>query len=232
MPEAVEDVTYRHQDWYAEELADRHFVRCEFSHVDLTEAVSQGATFTECVFGNVALNASRHTDSAFTRCTFKRCNLFEAEFTGCKLVGSTFEQCDLRPLRVDGGDWSFVALPGADLRGVRITDVRMREVDLTGADLTGAVLTGVDLSGAQLHAAKLIRADLRGSDATTPAPIQVLGRFLRALGVPGRRIGTDETEAAALLRSELADRRMLILLDNAQDAAQVRPLLPGPGAAT
>ncbi|MFG1911593.1 BTAD domain-containing putative transcriptional regulator [Kribbella sp. NPDC048928] len=72
-------------------------------------------------------------------------------------------------------------------------------------------------------------ADLRGSGTTTPAPLQVLGRFLRALGVPGRRIGTDETEAAALLRSELADRRMLLLLDNAQDAAQVRPLLPGAG---
>ncbi|WP_410791230.1 BTAD domain-containing putative transcriptional regulator [Kribbella sp. C-35] len=72
-------------------------------------------------------------------------------------------------------------------------------------------------------------ADLRGSDTTTPAPVQVLGRFLRALGVPGRRIGTDEAEAAALLRSELADRRMLVLLDNAQDAAHVRPLLPGAG---
>ena len=72
-------------------------------------------------------------------------------------------------------------------------------------------------------------ADLRGSDTTTPAPVQVLGRFLRALGVPGRRIGTDEAEAAALLRSELAERRMLVLLDNAQDAAQVRPLLPGAG---
>ncbi|TCC24652.1 BTAD domain-containing putative transcriptional regulator [Kribbella speibonae] len=72
-------------------------------------------------------------------------------------------------------------------------------------------------------------ADLRGSDTSTPAPVQVLGRFLRALGVPGRRIGTDEAEAAALLRSELADRRMLVLLDNAQDAAQVRPLLPGAG---
>ncbi|RZT16717.1 DNA-binding SARP family transcriptional activator [Kribbella sp. VKM Ac-2569] len=72
-------------------------------------------------------------------------------------------------------------------------------------------------------------ADLRGSDTTTPAPVHVLGRFLRALGVPGRRIGTDEAEAAALLRSELADRRMLVLLDNAQDAAQVRPLLPGAG---
>jgi hypothetical protein len=72
MPEPTEDVTYRHEDWYAEELVERHFIRCSFFHVDLTEAISQGAVFTECVFGNVAFNASRHTDSAFTRCTFKR----------------------------------------------------------------------------------------------------------------------------------------------------------------
>ncbi|MEU8355504.1 BTAD domain-containing putative transcriptional regulator [Nonomuraea sp. NPDC048882] len=72
-------------------------------------------------------------------------------------------------------------------------------------------------------------ADLRGTTATGPEPMRVLGRFLRALGVPGRRIGTDETEAAAVFRSELADRRMLVLLDNAHDAGQVLPLLPGAG---
>ena len=72
-------------------------------------------------------------------------------------------------------------------------------------------------------------ADLRGATAAPPEPMRVLGRFLRALGVPGRQIGTDETEAAALFRSELADRRVLVLLDNARDAAQVRPLLPGAG---
>nr|WP_273482740.1 BTAD domain-containing putative transcriptional regulator [Kribbella italica] len=72
-------------------------------------------------------------------------------------------------------------------------------------------------------------ADLRGNDTVSPAPLQVLGRFLRALGVSSRRIGTDEAEAAALFRTELAGRRILVLLDNAQDAAQVRPLLPGSG---
>ncbi|MGN9787791.1 BTAD domain-containing putative transcriptional regulator [Nonomuraea sp. ZG12] len=72
-------------------------------------------------------------------------------------------------------------------------------------------------------------ADLRGTTATALEPMLVLGRFLRALGVPSRRIGTDETEAAALFRSELADRRMLVLLDNAHDADQARPLLPGAG---
>jgi DNA-binding SARP family transcriptional activator len=72
-------------------------------------------------------------------------------------------------------------------------------------------------------------ADLRGATAAAPEPMRVLGRFLRALGVPSRLIGTDVTEAAALFRSELADRRLLVLLDNAHDADQLRPLLPGAG---
>lgn len=96
-------------------------------------------------------------------------------------------------------------------------------VGKTALSLTAAHQLRAEYPDGQLY------ADLRGSDAATPAPLQVLGRFLRALGVPGRRIGTDETESAALLRSELADRRMLLLLDNAQDAAQIRPLLPGAG---
>ncbi|MFF0342785.1 BTAD domain-containing putative transcriptional regulator [Kribbella sp. NPDC004875] len=96
-------------------------------------------------------------------------------------------------------------------------------VGKTALALTAAHRLQTEYPDGQLY------ADLRGSDVTTPAPLQVLGRFLRALGVPGRRIGTDEAEAAALFRSELADRRLLVLLDNAQDAAQVRPLLPGAG---
>jgi tetratricopeptide (TPR) repeat protein len=60
----------------------------------------------------------------------------------------------------------------------------------------------------------------------------VLARFLRSLGVDRAAIPDDVEERAALYRSRLADRRLLIVLDNAACEAQLRPLLPGtPGCA-
>ncbi|MGH3120582.1 MAG: BTAD domain-containing putative transcriptional regulator, partial [Streptosporangiaceae bacterium] len=56
---------------------------------------------------------------------------------------------------------------------------------------------------------------------------QALGVFLRALGVPPQQIPEDDEERAALYRERLAGTRTLIVLDNAFDEAQVRPLIPG-----
>jgi transcriptional regulator with XRE-family HTH domain len=72
-------------------------------------------------------------------------------------------------------------------------------------------------------------ADLRGYDpAGQPMPASdVLARFLRALGMPGADVPEAEDERAATFRSLLAERRVLVVLDNARDVAQVRPLLPG-----
>lgn len=72
-------------------------------------------------------------------------------------------------------------------------------------------------------------ADLRGASRERTPPVVVINRFLRALGVPSHRIGDTVDESAALLRTQLADRRMLVVLDNVGDEAQVRPLLPGAG---
>ncbi|MEV6978088.1 BTAD domain-containing putative transcriptional regulator [Kitasatospora sp. NPDC093806] len=70
--------------------------------------------------------------------------------------------------------------------------------------------------------------DLRGhSPLPTLRPGDVLAQFLRALGTPPDQLPADEDEAAALYRTLLADRQMLIVLDNARDAEQVRPLIPG-----
>jgi DNA-binding SARP family transcriptional activator len=72
--------------------------------------------------------------------------------------------------------------------------------------------------------------DLRGYAAEPPVrPVEALAAFLAALGVPSDQIPVELEPAAALYRTRLADQRVLVLLDNAASAEQVRPLLPGAG---
>ncbi|HEV2451190.1 MAG TPA: BTAD domain-containing putative transcriptional regulator, partial [Streptosporangiaceae bacterium] len=70
--------------------------------------------------------------------------------------------------------------------------------------------------------------NLRGYDPGQPMPAaDALAGFLRTVGLPGRDIPAAEEERAAVYRSLLAGRRVLVVLDNAGSAEQVRPLLPG-----
>jgi tetratricopeptide (TPR) repeat protein len=70
--------------------------------------------------------------------------------------------------------------------------------------------------------------NLRGFDPDGGAmdPAVATRRFLDALGVPPARVPADPDAQSGLYRSLVAARRMLIVLDNARDATQVRPLLP------
>lgn len=75
--------------------------------------------------------------------------------------------------------------------------------------------------------------DLHGfTAAMAPVePTDALGRLLRVLGVPGHDIPVELDDRAAMWRSTVAGRRMLILLDNAATEDQIAPLLPGtPGS--
>ncbi|AWZ11954.1 AfsR family transcriptional regulator [Streptomyces sp. ICC1] len=73
-----------------------------------------------------------------------------------------------------------------------------------------------------------LHVDLRGyTPGEQPLrPGTVIAGLLRTLGVPGERIPEDPAGRAALWRATLVGRRLLLLFDNASDAAQVRPLLP------
>ncbi|MFD3437269.1 pentapeptide repeat-containing protein [Streptomyces sp. NPDC058685] len=187
----------RDEDWYGRDLSGERRTGHTFYDTDWTEVENDGGIFDECTFSGVKFNASRHTNAAFTNCTFKRCSFFDTRFEQCKAVGSVFQQCTFNILQVRGGDWSFVALPGADLRSALFEGVRMREADLAGARLEGATVTGVDLSGSLLHGAKLSGADLRGSDlsALDPLTVEVAGAKidLEQAAVVAAALGFDVT---------------------------------------
>ncbi|MGA4729815.1 BTAD domain-containing putative transcriptional regulator [Micromonospora taraxaci] len=71
--------------------------------------------------------------------------------------------------------------------------------------------------------------NLRGFDpaAAPTEPARALHGFLEALGVPAARMPSDPDAMVSLYRTTVAGRRLLVVLDNARDAEQVRPLLPG-----
>jgi DNA-binding SARP family transcriptional activator len=112
----------------------------------------------------------------------------------------------------------------------------MRASSVVVAALTG--MAGIGKTALAVHWANQVASrfpdgqlfvNLRGYGPTgTPvAPTDAVGGFLTALGVPPALIPADVDGQVALYRSLLAGRRMLIVLDNAYDAEQVRPLLPG-----
>lgn len=135
----------------------------------------------------------------------------------------------------------------ADVRGFvdRLGDLARLDLILAGdeADAKASALcviagtAGVGKTSLAVHWAHRVLGDfpdgqlyvnLHGYDPGSPvAPGEALDRFLRALDVSSSAIPTDVEDRAALYRSRLAGRRVLIMLDNASSVGQVRPLLPG-----
>ncbi|WP_055545818.1 BTAD domain-containing putative transcriptional regulator [Streptomyces sp. NBRC 110028] len=96
----------------------------------------------------------------------------------------------------------------------------------------GVGKTGLAVRWGHAHAAAFpdgrLFADLRGfSGGEEAEPAAVLREFLLAMGTPADQIPPSEQAAGALYRSLVAQRRLLVVLDNASSSAQVRPLLPG-----
>lgn len=144
-----------------------------------------------------------------------------------------------------GEAWAAPAMLPADVpdftgRGDEIQELRSILSGTNGA-LSIAAVTGMGGAGKStlaVHVAHAVRdsypdgqifVNLQGAEATALDPADVLVRLLNALGVPSRGVPGDPAERAGLYRSRLAGRRVLVVLDNAANEAQVRPLLPGDG---
>jgi tetratricopeptide (TPR) repeat protein/transcriptional regulator with XRE-family HTH domain len=134
----------------------------------------------------------------------------------------------------------------ADLRGFTGRTEQLAQLDalLCGDDRPTSVVisavsgtAGVGKTSLAVHWAHQVRhrfpdgqlyVNLRGYDPDQPmTPADALARFLTALGVASKDIPLDTDERAASYRTVIADRRIMIVLDNAATVGQVRPLLPG-----
>ncbi|MBV9856380.1 MAG: tetratricopeptide repeat protein [Streptosporangiaceae bacterium] len=129
-----------------------------------------------------------------------------------------------------GRDGPLKAL--SELADEAVADPRTVVISVVSG-MAGVGKTALAVHSAHQEAAKFpdgqLYADLRGfgPGGNPPSPTEVVRGFLSALGVPATRIPASPEALAALYRTILAGRRIMIVLDNARDADQVRPLLPG-----
>ncbi|MFJ6616211.1 tetratricopeptide repeat protein [Kitasatospora sp. NPDC091335] len=128
------------------------------------------------------------------------------------------------------------ALALLDREAGRRHDGRPRVCVLCGPQGIGTSALAIHWGSREFHRFPdgQLYADLSGGSlATAPDPGTVLRRFLVSLGVPEARVPPLVQDRVELFRSLLADRRLLVVLDHAQSAAQVRPLITqAPGVVT
>jgi tetratricopeptide (TPR) repeat protein/transcriptional regulator with XRE-family HTH domain len=162
---------------------------------------------------------------------------FTAEAAGAAGSGHVSQGEDARPRQLPAGARQFIGREAE----LAVLDQLLAESqsDAPGTVVISAIggTAGVGKSALALHWAHQVAgrfedgqlyADLRGFDpsGTPAAPAEVIGGFLDALNVRPERSPASPEAQAGLLRNLLSGKRMLIVLDNARNEQQVRPLLP------
>ncbi|HLJ98351.1 MAG TPA: tetratricopeptide repeat protein, partial [Streptosporangiaceae bacterium] len=138
------------------------------------------------------------------------------------------------PFQLPAAIADFVGRSAESARLIDVLRTSHAEVGVPVAGVSGP--PGVGKTSLVLRVAHRLRADfpdgqlwahVAGTSSSPPGSDEVLGEFLRALGVTGSAIPSGSAERAALYRSRLAGRRVLVVIDDAASVDQVRPLIPG-----
>ncbi|MFC0545302.1 AfsR/SARP family transcriptional regulator [Kutzneria chonburiensis] len=211
---------------------------------ELTTLVDQYPT-RERLVGQLMLALHRGGQSSRALAVSRRTRALLAEELGID-PGEELARLELSILRNDQALTSTapprsVAMTAPALLPPAIGDFTGREAQFAALDAAGAVKLVVGTAGVGKTALVVqwghrVRAqfpdgqlyvNLNGYSVGAPVqPLHALSQFLRAVGVEPDQVPVDLAEATGLYRTLLADRKVLVLLDNAVSAEQVRPLLP------
>lgn len=200
---------------------------------------------------SVEVTAAKVTTAELAAVKVAAADVTMAETTAAQTTAAEMAKAELTAAEVTAVEVTAAERPAmekpaqlpADVLGFTGRDAHLARLDMLPRNEDQAVVAavtgtaGVGKTALAVHWAHRIRdrfrdgqlyANLRGFSEVPPVrPIEALGWFLRAFDVPAERIPSDVDEASALFRSLLAGKRILVLLDNARDPEQVRPLLPG-----
>ena len=147
---------------------------------------------------------------------------------------ATTSEAQVRPAQLPAAATDFTG------RTLEVMDLCETLLTGCGAVVISAVTGtgGIGKSALAAHVAHLVATEfpggqlyvnLAGASRDPAVPAEILARLLRDLGVPAADIPASGAEREVRYRSVLAGRKVLLVLDDAKDAAQVRPLLPGTG---
>jgi uncharacterized protein YjbI with pentapeptide repeats len=148
--DSFEDEAFADLDLPRADVANREFLRCTFTSVQLPDADLRGARFDECLFNRCDLSRAGAAKVAARGVAFVGCRLMGVDFSDLRPTPSlVFEKCTLQYATFGPANLAGTRFIGCKLVEVNFFETRLTEADFTDSDLTGARFEGCDVRGAQ-----------------------------------------------------------------------------------
>ena len=142
-----------------DQIRQREFYDCVFSHCSLRETGFNHCKFTDCIFEDCDLSLIGFTGSSLNDIIFRRCQMIGVNWA--LVTWSQFQSES--PVRFDECNLDFATFIGLSLRKLRMTGCSAKEVEFAEADLSGADFSGTDLAQSRFRHTNLTQANFVGA---------------------------------------------------------------------